>query len=87
MEIIKGVYGLPQADIISNKLLNKRLAKFGYYEVNHNPGLFRHIFRPISFTLVVNNFGVKYVGKEHDEHLLREIRHDYTITTDWTGGL
>ena len=28
-EIQKGIYGLPQAGILANKLLQKRLAKFG----------------------------------------------------------
>jgi hypothetical protein len=64
-EIQKGIYGLPQAGILANKLLKKRLAKFGYFEVPNTPGLWRHIWRPIQFTLVVDDFGVKYVGKEH----------------------
>jgi hypothetical protein len=32
MEIVKGMYGLPQAGILANKLLRKRLAPHGYYE-------------------------------------------------------
>jgi hypothetical protein len=42
MEIHKGVYGLPQAGILANKLLKKRLAKHGYFEQLHTPGLRRH---------------------------------------------
>ena len=63
--IQKGIYGLPQSGIIANKLLKKRLAKFGYVEVPNTPGLWRHIYHPIQFqfTLVVDDFGVKYVGK------------------------
>jgi len=86
-EIQKGIYGLPQAGILANKLLKKRLAKFGYYEVTHTPGLWRHIWRPIQFTLVVDDFGVKYIGKQHAEHLCKVLRTEYTIATDWTGGL
>ena len=43
-EIQKGIYGLPQVGTLSNKLLNKRLAKFGYYEVKHTSGLWCHIW-------------------------------------------
>ena len=31
--ICKGMYGLPQAGMLANKLLKKCLAKHGYYEV------------------------------------------------------
>ena len=40
MEIIRGMYGLPQAGVLANKLLKERLSKHGYYEVPHTPGLF-----------------------------------------------
>ena len=39
IEIRKGMYGLPQAGILANKLLVKRLATFGYYPVEFTPGL------------------------------------------------
>jgi hypothetical protein len=70
LEIRKGMYGLPQAGILANKLLVKRLAPFGYYPVTHIPGLWRHKHRPVLFSLVVDDFGVKYVGKEHAQHLI-----------------
>ena len=47
MEICRGMYGLPQAGVLANKLLKERLIKHGYYEVPHTPGLFRHVSRPI----------------------------------------
>jgi hypothetical protein len=69
IEIRKGMYGLKQAGLIANQLLQTRLAPFGYYPAHHTPGLWLHITRPISFTLVVDDFTVKYVGKQHVEHL------------------
>ena len=69
MKCQKGMYGLPQAGILANKLLKKILAQFGYIEARHTPGLWKHVWRPIQFTLVVNNFGEKYVGREYAEHL------------------
>ena len=32
-----------------------------------------------------DNFGVKYVGEEHVEHLMSVLRESYNITHDWTG--
>jgi hypothetical protein len=65
----KDMYGLPQAELISNELLEKRLNKHGYRQSKSVPGLWMHDTRPIQFTLVVDNFGVKYVGEEHVHHL------------------
>ena len=42
MEIQKGMYGLPRAGILANKLLKERLGKKGYFEVPHSPGLWTH---------------------------------------------
>merc|ERR1711966_38991 len=46
LEIRTAIYGLPQAGILANKQLRTRLAKHGYFEVNHTPGLWRHVPRP-----------------------------------------
>ena len=43
VEIRKGMYGLPQAGILTNKLLQKNLANFGYYPCKHTPGLWKQI--------------------------------------------
>jgi hypothetical protein len=37
------------------------------------------------FTLVVDDFGVKYVGREHAKHLLLVIKQHYECKADWTG--
>jgi len=54
----KGMYGLPQAGLIANELLEKRLNEHGYRQSKLVPGLWKHNTRPIQFTLVVNDFGV-----------------------------
>ena len=33
----------------------------------------------------MDNFYIKYVGKEHPLHLLKTLEVDYKITTDWEG--
>jgi hypothetical protein len=63
------MYVLNQAGLLANQLLQTRLAPFGYYPARHTPELWLHTTRPISFTLVVDDFAVKYVGKQHSEHL------------------
>jgi hypothetical protein len=39
VEIRIGMYGLPQAGILANKLLEERLNTRGYYQCQHTPGL------------------------------------------------
>ena len=39
--------------------------------------------QPINFTLVVDNFGVKYLGKEHALHLKASLETKYKVTKDW----
>ena len=73
IEIRKEIYGLPQAGILANKLLKKRLTKHGYYEVEHTPGLWQHKWSPIVFTLVVDDFGMQYVGAEHAMYLIHTL--------------
>ena len=54
----------------------------------HTLGLWRHVTKPVYFTLVVDDFGVKYVGRENAEHLMRTIRKTgYELTEYWAGAL
>jgi hypothetical protein len=86
IEIQKGMHELPHAGILANELLQRNLAKDGYRPTQHTHGLWTHDTRPISFSLVVDDFGVKYVGREHDKHLMACIRKNYNISSDWNGG-
>ena len=54
----KGIYGLPQAGRLAREKLVGHLVKHGYHEAKDTPGLFRHVRQKISFTLVVDDFGV-----------------------------
>ncbi len=49
------------------------------------PGYWQHSWRPISFSLIVDNFGVKYINKEDVEHLISVLKQEYKIDTDWEG--
>jgi hypothetical protein len=76
------MYGLPQASIIAQNLLTKRFHKAGYQQSKITPGYWCHDWRPISFTLVVDDFGVKYINKEDVEHLTSTLKQDYEIDID-----
>ena len=60
MRIKKGMYGLKQADIISNQELVKHMAPFRYHLVKHTPGLWVHNNRKTLFSLVVDDFCVQF---------------------------
>jgi len=79
------MYGLPQAGLLANELLEQRLNKYGYFQSKLEPGLWKHITRPISFTHVVDDFGIKYVGKEHVDHLMNVLQEHYQVKAEWTG--
>jgi hypothetical protein len=81
----RSMYGLPQSGLLANKLLEKRLNKHGYQQSILVPGLWKHDTQPIQFTLVVNDFGVKYFGEEHAHHLKNTLEEHYKLTCNWTG--
>jgi hypothetical protein len=79
IEIRKGMYGLKQAGLLANQLLQKCLAPFGYYPARHTPGLWLHKTRPIAFSLIVDEFSVKYVGKRQADHLRNALLQHYEL--------
>ena len=81
------MYGLLAARILANKLLKPRLAKKGCFDFRHTPGLWKHVTRPISFTIVVDDFEIKHEGKEHADHLLAALTDCYKIENYWGGKL
>ncbi len=88
MEIQKGMYGLPHAGILANNLLKKRLARHGYFEQPHMPGLWKHVSRPAWFNLCVDDFGIKYIGIKNLQHLYDALRTEtYKIVEDYEGKL
>jgi hypothetical protein len=54
-EIRQGMYGLPQAGIIAQELLAKRLKEHRYSQSKTTPGLWTHEWRPVMFSLVVDD--------------------------------
>jgi hypothetical protein len=82
------MYRLPQASILAKKLLKERLARHGYFDQPHTPGLWKHVTRLVWFNLCVDNLGIKYIGCKHLQHLYDALRKEtYEIVEDWTSNL
>eukprot|EP01034_Spumella_vulgaris_P031394 gene31394-38776_t len=85
VEIVKGIYGLPQAGLLAQEKLVAHLATHGYHKAANTACLFTHETRQVSFTLVVDDFAIKYVKDADLEHLLASLREVYVMTVDYTG--
>ena len=83
--VMKGMYGLKQAGKLANDLLQHNLGAYGYAPVPLTPGLWKHITRPITFTLVVDDFGIGYSDRDDLNHLLHALEQHYKISTDLKG--
>ena len=63
VEVRKGMYGLPQAGLLAQELLEKQLNEKGYRQSKYAPGLWKHDTRAIQFMLVVDDFGINMLEK------------------------
>ena len=50
----------------------------------HTPRLCQKKWIPTKFYFVVDDFGVKYVRKEHTKHIITGIKKYYPVSVDWT---
>jgi hypothetical protein len=73
------MYGLPQAGILANLLLAKQLAPHGYRQTKTTPGLWAHGTLPVTLSLVVDDFGVKYEGLANAHRLINALEQNYTV--------
>ena len=63
LKILKGMYGILQAGMLANNHLTKHFSTYRYIPTAHATDLWRQQIRQNCFTLVVDNFGVKYVDQ------------------------
>jgi len=82
MRIDKSIYGLKQAGILSQDRLIAQLAKHGYTQCHFTPCLFIHASNGTAFTLVVDDFLVKYKDAAAGQHLITCLQELYQITVD-----
>ena len=59
--------------------------KGGYYESRTTPGLWRYKWRPIQLFLIVDDYNIEYVGKQHADHLATILKKYHNITENWEG--
>lgn len=79
------MYGLPQAGLIANDRLVKHLAANQYIQNEHTLGLLYCESRNITFALIVDDFGVKYICRDNAQHLIDVLKKWYEITSIETG--
>ena len=78
VKIKKAWYGLRESGKIAHDDLVKHLRADDYYETA-TAGLFTHKTRDISFTLVVDDFGIKYINEDDVTHLRSTIEKHYPV--------
>ena len=84
IEIRKGMYGLPQAVILANVQLHTHLKIYGY-EQTTTSGLYKYKTKHISFTLIVDGFGICYENINNLHHpSLIQLDHS-TVDSKLTG--
>lgn len=87
IKISKGLYGLKQSRILDHKGLIKHLQQFNFHPTLHTPGLWIHSSRHIMFTLVQDDFVIKYTDIADAHYLFNYLQEKYNITIDWKGSL
>ncbi len=87
MQLTKSINGLPQAGILSQQHLVAHLKKYGYSECPNTSCLFQHKTRNTKFSLVVDDFLIKYHCKDDADNLLSASSSLYTLRTDWIASL
>ena len=86
VEISGNMYGLVNAAHVAQKDIVKLLNANGFIETN-TPQLYKHKTKNIQFSLVVDDFGVKYTDKADAEFLIKAIETEYEVSVDWDGKL
>ena len=87
IRINKDIYDLAQSKKIAHDELVRHFAPFSHHPTTHPLDLWTHATRPLSFTLTVDDFGIKYTDINDANHLLASLRRKYDVTTDWYGSL
>ena len=76
-EVCKGMYSLPQAGCIAYDCLKEFLAPHGYEPFPNTLELWHHKHSKLVFSLVIDDFGVKYTNTADAEQLLTTLQKLY----------
>ena len=73
-KIGRGLYRLKEAEFIAFQKSVKNLVPEGYILIPYVPVVWKHNTRRITFTLAVNDFGIKYFSRPNLEHILHTLK-------------
>ena len=76
------MYGLKESGRIANEDIVDHLGAHGYHESKFTTGLFRHTDKDITFTLVVDDLGIKWSQKADLDHLMTTLEKKYEMKID-----
>ena len=71
--------------IIAQKLLEEQPEGHAYCQIKTTSGLWIHSMQPLRFALIVDDCGVKYVGKEQANHVIGVLEQHSKVTKDCQG--
>ena len=77
----------PQAGTLAHKDLVKRLKAHGYAPTTFAPILWTHETNGISFTLVVDDLGIKHTSMSSLNHLFDALKKFYSISINAEGNV
>ena len=84
-EMHKGACCLNQAGMLANDMSNKQLRLEECCQTSTTPGLWRHEWWHVVLALVVDDFRVDHVVKEHVKHLTNTLHLHCDVSEDWAG--
>ncbi len=59
----------------------------GYYQCQHTPGLWWHMWWAITFCLIIGDFGIKVKIIANFNHLKTALKKNYEVAVVWMGSL
>lgn len=86
-KIVKGMHSLKQAGKLAYDDLVKHLKPHGYERAMRTPGLWTYKHSKLTFTLIADDFGIKYADLTQAQHLITALKEKHEVTVDWTGTL
>ena len=77
MAINKDIYSLKEAGALANQQLQQHLAPCRHTPTKFTPSLWKHKSNNAIFTLIVDDFGIKYIGKDNAQYLIDTLKDKY----------
>ena len=82
IKVIDGMYGLPQAGSLGHVFLEDHLNKEEYFQGKMVPGFWKYSTWLMQFTLVVDDFVIKFISNKDLDHLNTMLEKNCNVTLD-----